>query len=452
VYLHPMGQILLPGYGGNLTFFSDLIDRLKVNVHVFRIGDYKSAVEPYTRRDMSAETRENMQALVDDLWHRYLNIVAGNRQLNPEQLADYAEGFAAHSLHAGGDLARVALEYGLVDELLTIDEFRSRMIAEHGETNGTFRQIHFMDYLRSARRDRPRPANQEVGVIVAQGMILMGDQPRGTIGADSLGALIRQARADDRIAAVVLRIDSPGGTVLGSELIRHELELTQMAGKPVIVSMAGTAASGGYWIASTADEIWASPATITGSIGIFGIVPTFEDTLAEIGVFRDGVGTTPLSRGSDPLGGLNDEMRTVIQANLEFSYQRFVNLVARGRDLAPSQARTLGQGQVWSGAKAAELGLVDRLGDLDGAIEAAARLADVEEYTVRYVEHPLTPFEQLLQQIIDTIGLGPSARLGPSGTGRLGAMHRLLDELRTLIVLDDPLHLYGLCEPCTAIR
>jgi protease IV len=447
VYLHPMGQILLHGYGGNMTFFRDLLDRLKVKVHVFRVGEYKSMVEPYTRNDMSPEVRENTQALVDELWQRYLDSVAVNRQVARERVADYASRFADHSRHAGGDLARVALEHGLVDELLTMDEFRSRMIADVGEDNGTFRQIHFQDYIRATRPRAPRAVDHEVGVIVAQGMILMGNQPRGTIGADSLSALIRQARSDDRIRALVLRIDSPGGTAFGSELIRHELELTQMAGKPVVVSMAGTAASGGYWVSATADEIWASPTTITGSIGIFGMVPTFEDTLSEIGVHRDGVGTTPLSLGADPLGGLNEDMKTVIQANLEFGYQRFVNLVARGRDMALEQATSLSQGQVWSGRQAAELGLVDHLGGLEDAIAAAAGLADIEVYEVRYVERPLSPVEQLLQQIADGLGLVQTPVLG-----RLGAINRTLDELRALIALDDPLHQYGVCEPCGAIR
>jgi protease IV len=447
VYLHPMGQVVLPGYGGNMLFFQGLIERLKVNIHVFRVGDYKSAIEPYTRRDLSPESRDNMQALIDDLWSNYVSTVAANRRLAPEQVDDYAQGYASHSLHSGGDLARVALEYGLVDELLTMDEFRARMITAHGESNGTFRQVHFQDYLQAMRQHAPRPAEREVGVIVAQGMILMGDQPRGTIGADTLGALIRQARTDDRVSAIVLRLDTPGGTVLASELIRQELELTQMAGKPVVVSMAGTAASGGYWIASTADEIWASPTTITGSIGIFGLVPTFEETLGEIGVHTDGIGTTPLSLGADPFAGLTDEMRTVIQANLEFGYQRFVNLVARGRDLAPERAIALSEGQVWSGAQAVELGLVDHLGGLDDAIAAAARLADIEEYTVRYVERPLTPLEQLLQQISDSLGFAPAARWG-----RLHTLNRTMEELKSLIALDDPLHIYGVCEPCTAIR
>jgi protease IV len=446
VYLHPMGQVLLPGYGGNLTFFKELLDRLKVRIHIFRVGEYKSAVEPYTRTDMSPESRENMQTLIDELWARYLDIVAQNRQLPLDQVADYASRFSDHARHAGGDLARVALEHGLVDELLTMDEFRSRMIADVGENNGTFRQIHFHDYLRAVR-SAPRPQAAEVGVITAQGMILMGEQPRGTIGADSLNALIRQARRDDRIRALVLRIDTPGGTAFGSELIRQELELTQLAGKPVVISMGGTVASGGYWIASTADEIWASPDTITGSIGIFGLIPTFEDSLREIGVQRDGVGTTELSLGADQLSGLNEAMQTVIQANLEFGYQRFVHLVARGRDLALEQAVALGQGQVWSGMRAAELGLVDQLGNMHDAIGAAARLAGVDDFGVRYIERPLSPLELLLQQIGESWGI---ARFG--GTGRLAVINRTLGELRQLLVLDDPLHLYGICEHCSLVR
>ncbi len=269
-------------------------------------------------------------------------------------------------------------------------------------------------------------------------MILPGDQPRGSIGADSLTELIRSARLDDNVKAVVLRVDSPGGAAISSEVIRQEIEQLQISGKPVVVSMASVAASGGYWISATADEIWAAPTTITGSIGIFGMVPTFEDSLAAIGVTRDGVGSTPLAGALDPLGGISDPMGRILQANVEAGYKRFIGLVSRGRDMPPEQVDKVGQGRVWTGRKAHELGLVDGLGQLPDAIAAAAKRAGLTDYKVRFIEKPLSAREQLLQQLAGSMGFASSALLSEFARA-----------IRNLARLDDPLHVYALCEACT---
>ena len=450
IYLHPMGQLMLPGYGGSQLYFASLLEKLGINVHIFRVGTHKAAVEPFSLDGMSDLSRANMQQLVDELWERYLNQVAVNREVTPDALRSYANDYPAHLLAVGGDTARVALEHGLVDELVSQPEFRARLSALAGASGGNPRTIGFQDFL-LATYAPALPAESEIGVIVAEGTIDMGEQPRGAIGADSLVALIRDARRDERVKAVVLRVDSPGGSALASELIRQELEQLQEAGKPLVVSMGGTAASGGYWISAMADEIWASPATVTGSIGIFGMVPTLEEGLNRLGVFADGVSTTPLTR-ADPLTGMSEAMATVLQASVEDGYRRFLQLVSDGRNLSIEQVDTVAQGQIWSGSQALAFGLVDNLGELDDAIAAAARLAALDTYDWRYIEKPLTPGEQFTQELIRNFGLtalGDGQWLqGLTGAG----VRQTLESVSALARFNDPRDLYSLCEFCGFLR
>ncbi len=462
VFLHPMGQVLLPGYGGSQLFYNELLDKLGVNVHIFRVGTYKAAVEPFERNNMSDESRANSQQLVDELWQRYLSQVAENRGLSEQLLRSYTNDFADHLLASDGDTAATALEHGLVDELISRPQLRNRLreLAGGAEGDAAAGTIEFQQYL--SVTDAPYlPTENEIGVIVAEGTIDVGDQPRGVIGADSLAALIREARRDDSIKAVVLRIDSPGGSALASELIRQELDLLQSTGKPLVVSMGGTAASGGYWISAMADEIWASPVTITGSIGIFGMIPTFEGSLASIGVYADGVSTTPLTR-ADPFTGVSGQLATVFQATVEDGYRRFLRLVAEGRGMTEEQVDAVGQGQVWSGAQAQQYGLVDQLGDLDDAVAAAARLAEVNDYQMRYIETPMSPGEVLLQGMAQNIGSvalgemllggdGQAALGGAIQANILGGWQRMFSDLSALR-LNDPLNLYTLCEFCAVLR
>ncbi|MDO8273359.1 MAG: signal peptide peptidase SppA [Gammaproteobacteria bacterium] len=445
VFLHPMGQVLLPGYGGSQLFYNELLDKLGVNVHIFRVGTYKAAVEPFERNNMSEESRANSQQLVDELWQTYLTQVAENRGLSEQLLRTYTNDFADHLLASDGDTAVTALEHGLVDELISRPQLRNRLreLAGGDEGDAAAGTIEFQQYLTLTSRPH-LPKENEIGVIVAEGTIDVGDQPRGVIGADSLAALIREARRDDSVKAVVLRIDSPGGSALASELIRQELDQLKSAGKPLVVSMGGTAASGGYWISAMADEIWASPVTITGSIGIFGMIPTFEGSLASIGVYADGVSTTPLTR-ADSFTGLSEQLATVFQATVEDGYRRFLRLVAEGRGMTEEQVDAVGQGQVWSGAQAQQYGLVDQLGDLDDAVAAAARLAEVNDYQMRYIETPMSPGEVLLQGMAQNIG---SAVVGNVS---LGGWQRMFSDLAALR-LNDPLNLYTLCEFCAVLR
>lgn len=403
IMLHPMGSVLIDGYGGSQLYFRDLLDRLNITVHIFRVGEFKSASEPFTRMDMSDESRTDTQALVNSLWNRYLERVAGNREVAPEAIQGYADDYAQRLVQVGGDMSRLAFEAGLIDNIAGADSFNRQVAATVGVENGAFRQIHFEDYLYASFEPAPVMADQ-VGVIVAQGTIMPGVDGPGLIGADSVVELIREAQRDDAIRSVVLRIDSPGGSALASEEIRAALAQLQQAGKPVVVSMGGTAASGGYWIAATADEIWASPATVTGSIGVIGIIPTFENALDYLGVGVDGVGTTALSRAGDPLSGLNDTMQVIFQSNVEDAYRRFLQLVADGRNMSVPDVDRIAQGRVWTGEQALSLGLVDSLGDLDQAINAAAQLAGLNDWQAVYLQRPLSPGEQFMVAMMDSMG------------------------------------------------
>ncbi|MBU2098674.1 MAG: signal peptide peptidase SppA, partial [Gammaproteobacteria bacterium] len=326
-----------------------------------------------------------------------------NREVAPEALQRYADEYAQRLVGAGGDMSRVAFEAGLVDNIAGEDSFNRQVAATVGVENGAFRQIHFEDYLYASFTPPPVVADQ-VGVIVAQGTIMPGFDGPGLIGSDSVIELIREAQRDDAIRSVVLRIDSPGGSAQASEEIRAALEQLQQAGKPVVVSMGGTAASGGYWIAATADEIWASPSTVTGSIGVIGVIPTFEDALEYLGVGVDGVGTTALSRAGDPLSGLNDTMQLIFQSSVEDAYRRFLQLVADGRNMSVPDVDRIAQGRVWTGEQALSLGLVDSLGDLDQAINAAAQLAGLNNWQSVYLQRPLSAGEQLMAQLMQSMG------------------------------------------------
>lgn len=455
VYMHPMGQVLLTGFGNYQPFISPLLDKARVNVHVFRVGTYKSAVEPYTRPDMSPASKEANQALMDGLWGHYRSTVAANRQLEADQIQNYADGYDTILAEAQGDMARVALEQRLVDELLTQDQMFARISDLVGaDDEGEFQGIGLHDYVGATTEPVLPNGNQKVAVIRAEGTILMGDQPRRTIGAQTLTELIQLARKDDTIKSVVLRVDSPGGSAFASEVIRQELELLQISGKPLVVSMGGAAASGGYWISATADRIFASPATITGSIGIFGIVPSFENALSEVGVQFDGVGTTELSDGLNPASGISEKYGRIFQSNVENGYQRFIHLVARGRDMAPDAVDSIAQGRVWLGSKALELGLVDELGGLADAIESAAALAGMEDYDVINVEQPLSARDQLIRQLTQNLGLASTrdaairSELGPLVKMLSGAFGASLHAVNTLARLNDPANTYALCEAC----
>lgn len=403
IYLDPMGFVLIDGYDRYRTYFKDALDKLGVGINVFRVGAFKSAVETFTRSSMSPEDREESLGYLGALWSSYQQAITRARKLPADALTRYVDSLAKTVPAARGDAAQVALRAGLVTAVKTRLDAEKRLIGLVGEddSNGSFRSVSVADYAHFAHAEKKARAGSKprVGVIVASGEILDGDQPPGTVGGESTARLIREARLDKEVKAVVLRVDSPGGSVMASEEIYRELLALRAAGKPLVVSMSGYAASGGYYISAPADEIWASPATLTGSIGIFAIIPTVDKTLGKIGVNVDGVGTTPLSgqlRLDRPLG---EEARTLLQSQINRGYDEFVARVAVGRNKTPEQIDTIAQGHVWAGTDAHRLGLVDHLGSFNDAVKAAARRAKLTDYAPEFIEPELTWAQQLALQL-----------------------------------------------------
>jgi protease-4 len=404
VYLDPMGFVLLDGYERYRMYYKDLLEKLGIDMNVFRVGAYKSAVEVYTRKDMSPEDREESLGYLNALWANYRDVIAKARGIKADDLNGYAATLAETVRAAKGDTAKVALDAKLVTALKSSLEVEERLVELVGEDedSGTFKATPFIDYLRVVRAEQQLKGDgkPEVGVIVASGEILDGPQPPGTIGGETTAKLIRDAREDDNVKVVVLRVDSPGGSVLASEQIYRELQALKAAGKPIVVSMGDLAASGGYYIAAPADEIWAHPATITGSIGIFAAIPTFNKTLDKVGVSTDGVGTTPLAgqfRLDRPLGA---DAQVIIQSGIERGYEDFLKRVSDGRKKTRDEIDAVAQGRVWSGADAKRLGLVDQLGSFDDAVKAAAKRADLSDnYEVTFIAPDMTWAEQLAMQI-----------------------------------------------------
>jgi protease IV len=451
VLLDPMGFVLIDGYDRYRMYLKDALDKLAVDINVFRVGAFKSAVETFTRNNMSPEDREESRVYLTALWNSYQGAVTRARKLQSDALAQYVGTLSKTVPAAGGDAARVALQAGLVTALKTRLEFEQRLVALVGkdDNNESFKAVSLDDYTRYARAQKKLKADGKprVGVIVAEGEILDGEQPPGTIGGESLARLIRQARTDKDVKAVVLRVDSPGGSVLASEQIYRELVALRGAGKPVVVSMSGYAASGGYYISAPADEIWASPATITGSIGIFAIIPTIDRTLGKVGVSVDGVGTTPLSgalRLDRPLG---EEARTLLQSTVSRGYDEFLERVASGRKKTRDEVDKVGQGRVWAGSDAHRLGLVDELGSFNDATRAAARRAKITDYALEFIEPELTWVQALVMQLrsrVSALVLGMSP-----GQAALAQLAQRLDpvtrEAQRLARFSAPDRLYAYC-------
>jgi len=394
VWLNPDGALLIEGYAYYRNYFSEALEKLKVDVNLFRVGEFKSAMEPFIRDSMSEADQAAAEYFIGGLWQEYLEIVAGHRGMPVQRLLEVAENMVELLERADGDPAQMALEAGLVDQLLTRPAARAELAGRGAaDEDSGFRQIGIRDYLGVPRK--PTIGADRIGIVVAQGAITEGSQPPGTIGADSLSKLLRKARRDDGIKAVVLRIDSGGGSAFASEVIRQEMLALKESGKPVIVSMANVAASGGYWIAMGADEVWAYPNTITGSIGIFGFLPTFQNSLDAVGVHTDGFGITPLSGAFRADRALPESARRVIQSVIEHGYSQFIELVAEYRGMTTEEVDAVAQGRVWTGTQALDRGLVDQLGTLEEAVASAARMAGVaDDFESVYVAPTMTAFER----------------------------------------------------------
>lgn len=424
VYLHPSGAVMLEGFSRYRPYYREgLQDKLGVDVHLFRVGEYKSAAEPYILDAPSEEDRVANLFWMNDVWRRHLDDIAAARGIDAAALQAAIDDMPARLRAVDGDLAKLALEQDLVDALKTLDEVRALLI-ERGvrdERQHTFRQVSLDDYLGFVDRERlPIGKRPQVAVVVAQGVITDGDQPPGTIGGESTARLLRNAREDDQVKAVVLRVDSPGGGVFPSEQIRREVELLRAAGKPVVASMGSVAASGGYWISMDADAIYADPSTITGSIGIFGLWMSVPRTLEKIGVRVGGVGTTRFAGAFDPTRPLDPAVGELIQSVIDKGYRDFVGKVAAARERDEDAIDAVARGRVWSGAQAHERGLVDTLGGLRDAIDHAAELAGLEkdQYRLAWIEKPKSTFEKFLA----SLGGSAQARALARWTGLAGVL------------------------------
>jgi protease-4 len=419
VYLDPFGFVLLDGYDRYRMFFKDALDKLSVDMHLFRAGKFKSAAEPFIRHDMSPEDRQESEAYLGSLWRGYRAGVATARGLTAEAVGQYADGYVAAVTAAGGDTARVAQNAKLVTDLKTTQQVDDRLIEIVGAdgNNKSYRQVSFDDYLHYVRA-RERLHNRgpaQVGVVIASGEILDGKQAPGLIGGESTSELLREARLDNDIRAVVLRIDSPGGSVLASEQIYREVRALKSAGKTVVVSMSDVAASGGYYIAAPADRIFASGNTITGSIGVFAGFPTFSRSLTKLGINVDGVGTTPLAGATRVDRPLSADAARLLQVTVDHAYEEFLARVSAGRGKSRDAIDTIAQGRVWAGSDARQIGLVDQLGSFDEAVKWAADKAGLAAgYHIRRIEPELGWAQQLLLQVrSDTVRL--ALRLGLGG-------------------------------------
>ncbi|HCH5332974.1 TPA: signal peptide peptidase SppA [Vibrio parahaemolyticus] len=402
VYMAPDGGVLIKGYSAYSMYYKTLLEKLDVSTHVFRVGTYKSAIEPFIRDDMSDAAKESATRWVTQLWSAFVDDVTTNRNINAKVLNPTMEELLAEMKSVDGDLAQLAVKMGLVDELATRQDIRTLFAKEFGsDGKDSYNAISYYDYLATIRPDYTL-ANHDIAVVVASGAIMDGQQPRGTVGGDTVASLLRQARNDEKVKAVVLRVDSPGGSAFASEVIRNEVEALKKAGKPVVVSMSSLAASGGYWISMSADKIVAQPTTLTGSIGIFSVITTFEKGFSKLGINTDGVGTSPFS-GDGITTGLSEGASQAFQLGIEHGYKRFISLVGSNRDMTVEEVDKVAQGRVWTGQDALSFGLVDQMGDFDDAVELAAKLANVTDYGIYWVEEPLSPTELFLQEFMNQV-------------------------------------------------
>jgi len=438
VYLDPMGAVYIHGFGGLRNYYAQALDRLGVQANVIQVGRYKNAAEVYAQNGPSKETLESDAALYDALWATYTEAVEQARGLVSGDMAQTIARAPELLDAVDGDTAQFALEAGWVDDLKTEEELRQLLI-ERGvadERGQTFRQIGFYDYL--MRHQVPSVGNA-VGVVVAQGEISDGVEGPGRIGGRSTAELIREARENKKIKALVLRVNSPGGSAYGSELVRRELALTQEAGKPVIVSMGDVAASGGYWISLAADEVIADPATVTGSIGVLAMLPTAQGAMDKLELRTGGYGTTWLTNGYDPRTALNPRFEQMVQSALVHIYADFMHKAAKARDTTVAHINEVGQGRVWTGAQAVDHGLIDRLGSYTDALESAATMGGLgDRYRVVYIEQAPDPYARLLGMLGAEVRSALMASLGGtwiSETAPLPAVaERVHDDLGALVM------------------
>ncbi|EJI9741248.1 signal peptide peptidase SppA [Salmonella enterica] len=450
IWLSPQGQVDLHGFATNGLYYKTLLDKLKVSTHVFRVGTYKSAVEPFIRDDMSPAAREADSRWIGELWQNYLHTVSANRQISPQQLFPGAQAIIDGLTSVGGDTAKYALDHKLVDALASSADVEKALTKQFGwsKTENNYRAISYYDYSLKT----PADTGGTIAVIFANGAIMDGEETPGNVGGDTTASQIRDARLDPKVKAIVLRVNSPGGSVNASEVIRAELAAARAAGKPVVVSMGGMAASGGYWISTPANYIVASPSTLTGSIGIFGVINTVENSLSSIGVHSDGVSTSPLADIS-MTKALSPEVQQMMQLSIEYGYKRFITLVADARKRTPEQIDKIAQGHVWTGEDAKANGLVDSLGDFDDAVAKAAELAKLKQWHLDYYQDEPTVLDMVMDSMTGSVrAMLPEAIQAMLPAPLVSAATTVKAEGDKLAAFNDPQNRYAFCLTCANVR
>ncbi|EJW8564133.1 signal peptide peptidase SppA [Salmonella enterica] len=450
IWLSPQGQVDLHGFATNGLYYKTLLDKLKVSTHVFRVGTYKSAVEPFIRDDMSPAAREADSRWIGELWQNYLHTVSANRQISPQQLFPGAQAIIDGLTSVGGDTAKYALDHKLVDALASSADVEKALTKQFGwsKTENNYRAISYYDYSLKT----PADTGGTIAVIFANGAIMDGEETPGNVGGDTTASQIRDARLDPKVKAIVLRVNSPGGSVNASEVIRAELAAARAAGKPVVVSMGGMAASGGYWISTPANYIVASPSTLTGSIGIFGVINTVENSLSSIGVHSDGVSTSPLADIS-MTKALSPEVQQIMQLSIEYGYKRFITLVADARKRTPEQIDKIAQGHVWTGEDAKANGLVDSLGDFDDAVAKAAELAKLKQWHLDYYQDEPTVLDMVMDSMTGSVrAMLPETIQAMLPAPLVSAANTLKAEGDKLAAFNDPQNRYAFCLTCANVR
>lgn len=446
IYLTPLGSVNVYGLAANNLYYKTLLDNLKINTHVFRVGTYKSAIEPFIRDDMSEEAKSNTTRWLTLMWNNYLQDISTQRKKADTQLVPTPEAMLTNLKEANGNMAQYAMSNGLVDEIASNYQFESELNKQH--------QISIYDYQlksKDTNLDSDNGSNKPlIAVVFVNGTITDGENSSNIAGSRDIVEQLRNIRINlnkHNTQAIVLRVNSPGGSVDASEAIRSELEVLRDYQIPVVISMGGMAASGGYWISTASDYIVASPNTITGSIGIFGIIPTFEKSLSHIGVYSDGVTTSPLA-SNNFAQDLPTEMNQLIQLNIDNGYQTFISLVAKARNMTTEQVDKIGQGQVWLGSEASKIGLVDKLGDFDDAIETAATLANLTDYEIDWQKPKGNWFNAFYSDMIAML---------PKSTAeiffeQLPAAKQLQQHVSLWNKFNDPQNRYIYCLNCADVR
>jgi protease IV len=458
VYMNPEGIALIEGLGRVRSYYKTALDNLGVSVNVYRVGKYKSFAEPYLLDGPSDASKEADAYWMNDVWDRQLADFAAMRKIDPSSIRAVLEELPQRLAAVGGDAAKLALNEKWIDALKTPDQMRDLMIKngalmtdDENPGRQDFRKVSLSEYLNQKNLLNPQDLKADaVAIIVAEGGIVDGKAPQGQIGGESTALLVKKARENEAIKALVLRVNSPGGSGFASEMIRREIEVTRAAGKPVYISMGDVAASGGYWISMASDGVFATPSTITGSIGIFAIIPNASVALDKIGVHSGGTTTTWLAAAGNPAAPLDPRFGETMQTLINHGYQNFIGKVASARKKTPEQINEIAQGRVWTGAQALKLGLVDQIGDLDAAVKAAATKAKLANFTVRYIESEpdgITAFLQSFQaKAVRATSDALNAQSLPAAVFGTAASKQVRDDLAMLIhARANPFAMYAHC-------